>query len=106
MRTMHLFCDNKCPKIKKSLLNEMSKNDSYFKALFEIVNNIARKNVKLDTKTKKRLKKYKKLMYIILTRPKSKVKRAKAIKQSGGFLPIVLPIIGTVIAEVLSHVIR
>jgi hypothetical protein len=39
----------------------------------------------------------------ILGKPKNKVKRALAVKQSGGFLNIVIPAFIPVISEILKH---
>ncbi len=106
MKNMHLVCDANCPKIKKSLLKEMSKNGHYFEALFEIVHNINLKNIKLKTAEKKKLKKFVRFMMMVLDKPKSKIKRSSLVNQSGGFLPVVLPILGTVLAEILGNAIR
>jgi hypothetical protein len=44
---MNMVCETKNTKVKKSLLNAMSCEDCYFKALFEIVTNISKGNLKL-----------------------------------------------------------
>ena len=106
MKKMHIYCDTDCPKLKKSILTEMSQNDCYFNALFEIVHNISKKKLKFKPNEKRKLKKYVKLMEKIIEKPKSKSKRVSAIKQSGGFFPIILPILGTVVAELIGNAIR
>jgi hypothetical protein len=105
LKTMHLYCGSKCPKTKKSLLNDMSKNDIFFKAIYEIVNNISKNNIKLNSHQSKKLVKHVKIMKKILSKPKSKHTRRLLVKQSGGFLPILLPIVGGAIADLLVNVI-
>jgi hypothetical protein len=105
MKNMDIFCNTKCRKLKKSILKEMSKNDDYFKALFEIVHNISVNKLKIPKKDKRRMKKHIKTLEHILCNPKSRVKRASAVVQSGGFLPIILPILGTVLSGLIGNVI-
>jgi hypothetical protein len=105
MKNLHLVCDTKCKKLQKSILKEMSKNDVYFKALYEIVRNIYLKNIKLKQSDKLKLKKNAKVLNNILSNPKSKRKRSLLVNQSGGFLPFILPLVGTAISELISYAI-
>lgn len=106
MKKMQLVCANKCPKLKKSVLKEMSKNELYFNALFEIIHNISHNKLKLKPSDKKKLKKFLKYMEKIARKPKSKRSRALLVKQSGGFLPIILPIVASAVTELISYAIR
>ena len=105
MNKMHLVCDSKCPKLKKSILADMSKDNQYFRALYEIVHNIKLKNIKLTPSEKKKFKKYIKFMEEILKKPKNVRKRRQLVNQSGGFLPIILPILTSVISGLIGNAI-
>jgi len=100
---MEIFCETKNPKLKNSILNEMSSNDKYFKALHEVVHNISIKNLKLKPSIKRKLKQHLKILDKILCKPKCKRKRAAIVKQSGGFLPILLSLVAPVVAELVSN---
>ncbi len=103
LSNMNMVCETKNTKVKKSLLNAMSCEDCYFKALFEIVTNISKGNLKLTNIEKKKLRKHIKLMEQILAKPEKEARRALAVKQSGGFLNIVIPALIPVISEILKH---
>lgn len=110
MKAMHLFCDAKSKRVKKSILADLSKNDCFFEAIFEIVNNIylrnVEKNYQMSSLEKKKLKKFVNIFDKILKHPKNKVKKRKLVIQSGGFLPILLPIITSIVTELLKNAIR
>lgn len=105
MKTMHIWCDTKSPKIKKSIIEEMSKKECFFEAVYEIIDNIYLKNLELTPSSLKKLKKYLKVMEKIHQRPQNKVIRKKLVRQTGGFLPIVLPILASVISDLISNAI-
>ena len=108
MATMHLYCNSDCPKLKRSILSEMSKQDCFFRALFEIINNIHLKNISLDKlkpNEKKKAKKFATIMNKIHNQPRSKVKRRKLVKQTGGFIQFILPVLTSVVSELISNVV-
>ena len=47
MKTMHLYCGTEKKPLKQALLNGMSKHDCFFDAIYEIINNLFLKNLKL-----------------------------------------------------------
>jgi len=105
MKTMHIYCDTKSVKLKKSILEEMSKNVCFFDAIFEIVNNIylRKLKLKLSPSERKKFKKYLNVLDKIHQHPKSIVKKKKLIKQSGGFLPLILPLLASVITGIVTN---
>jgi hypothetical protein len=103
---MKIVCGTKNAKLKRSLLKEMSCEDCYFKALHEIVINIANGKLKLGITEKKKLRKKIKYLERILSKPKSRTRRALAVKQSGGFLNVVIPAVITGLSEILRHAIN
>lgn len=107
-KTMHLFCCAENKKLKKSVLEEMSENECFFDAMYEIVNNIYLKNMKLSKLTPAQKKQAKKLLPIlrkIHKRPKKKIIKRKVILQSGGFINFILPILTTIVSELISDAI-
>ena len=106
MKHMHLFCCTKNKSLKKSIINEISKDSKFFDAIFEIVNNIHLKNLDLSKLTqaqKKKMKAFEPLMRKIHRKPKSKLIRRKLVKQTGGWIGFVLPIVTSVVSELVSH---
>ena len=106
MKTMRILCETKSKKIKTSILDEMCKQDCFFDALYEIVNNIYLKHIQFSSNQKRRLKKHIKLMECIHEHPKNPTKRKKIVKQTVGFLNLILPILLPVVGELISNVIR
>ena len=105
MKTMHLYCEQEHGDIKDSILDEMSKNDCYFEAIFEIIENLRIGKLRLPPSKLKHLKVHLNILDEICDNPKSNVKRRKLVKQTGGFLQIVLPILTTIVAELISNAI-
>ena len=105
LKSMHLYCNTKCPKLKKSMINEISTNNSYFKALHEILHNINVKKIKLKASDKRKLKKHVTALEKILSNPKSKARRISAVKQTGGAWPLLLSLAAPLISEVINYAI-
>ena len=106
LRKMHHFCDFKSKNLKKNLLNEMCGDDCFFEAIYEIVNNIKCGCVRVPRNKKKLFKpRHLNVMDKIIKRPKSKAIRKKLVRQSGGFLPYILPIITPIIIELIQNAI-
>lgn len=106
MRTMHHYCDAKSPQLKKTILREMSENDCYFKAVYEIINNIHLKNLEIPPSRRKHMRKYLKFLDEIHKHPKRKTRRKLLVNQSGGFIQFILPILGTVVTDLLIDAFR
>lgn len=89
------------PTTKRKLLSTLSDNKDFYSAVSEICLNICKGNVKLSSKIKNQLKPYKSCIINFAGKTKCVQKRKKLIKQSGGFLSIVLPIIASVLTDIL-----
>lgn len=103
LKTMELYSKTKSKNLKKSLLHEMSKTECFYKALYEVVNNIYLGNLNFPNKTQKQLKKFIPIMQKIHSQPKTKRKRMKMIKQTGGFISFILPILSSVLAGLVGN---
>ena len=92
--------------MKKSLLNLAAKDKCFFKAIHEIVHNIRVKKRKLKPSQKKLLNKHARFMKKVLLKPKSKRSRALLVRQSGGFWPVIIPLLTTVVSKLIEDAIR
>ena len=106
MKTMHIYCCTESKVLKKSLLCEMSKHQCFFDAIFEIVNNIYLKNLSLKSMTifqKREAKRFASIMNKIHKCPKKKLIRRKLVKQTGGFIQFILPILASVVSSLIQN---
>ena len=89
--------------IRKNATCDFCKNENLYKAIKEIALNIVNKNIPLTNKDKKKLKKYKKDIYL-LSKQKFKSKRKqKVLQQTGGFLPILIPLVATILGQIYEN---
>jgi ribosomal protein L19 len=104
MPKLEIISQLKSLKARKLVLAEFSNDDQFCKAIREIVRNTINKNVKLSEQEKKRLRKYKKVIVALGNKRKDKKKTKALLQQTGTgiFLPIVVPLVATVIKELLS----
>jgi hypothetical protein len=106
LRQLELISLIKRPQVRKAVLTDISCQDCYYKALREILLNTIKGNVPLSEVQKRKLRRYKSQIRAIICPKKSKKLKAKAVIQSGGWLPILLPVITSVLGEVVGNVIR
>ena len=86
-------------KLRKGILKQFGNDDKFFCALEEVVENTLKNNVPLPGKEKKRLKKYKRVLFQFLKPVKNKRKKKQLISQSGRFLPILIPLIVSLLSQ-------
>lgn len=91
----------KDPKLRKKLLASLADN-CLFQALHEIAVNTVKGTVPLNKSQKRRLAKHKNVINKLAKIQSSKKRKLILIKQSGGFLPIILPAIATVLSTLLK----
>lgn len=91
-------------KARKLLLSEFSDDPKFCKAVREIVRNTIKKNIRLSDRDKIKLKRYKKVI-LALAKRKSHEKTKALMQQSGTgiFLPIVIPLVASVLGELLTR---
>lgn len=80
---------------KKSLLRQLTKDPNFKLCLQEIAANVAKGAVDLSTKDKRRLNKHSDVI--------RRLKRNKSVSQSGGFLNIVVPLLATIVGELIAN---
>jgi hypothetical protein len=101
LKHLELISNIKNSRLRKAVLHDISVNECYFIAIREMLLNALRGNVRLSPAHKSKLRRHKKAINTFTT-PKakySKKKKANLVKQSGGFLPFLIPaVIGTLLA--------
>lgn len=91
----------KNPLLRKKLLTQISDNCTY-QALHEIAVNTVKGKVKLSNNQKRKLNKYKKLLHALSKPTKDLKKKKKLTIQSGGFLPILIPTVASIITSLIN----
>ena len=105
MKTMHLYCGTEKKPLKQALLNEMSKHDCFFDAIYEIINNLFLKNLKFkrgSISQRRKIKSFLPVLHKIKKKPKNRVIRRKLVNQTGGFIQFVLPVLTAVVGGLIS----
>ena len=92
------------PNARKAVLKHKSDDNSFYKALREIAKNTTKKHVPLASHHKKKLKKEKNLIVALAKKGNKRIKRRKLVMQTGKgfFLPVVIPIIASLIGELIN----
>lgn len=86
-------------------LNKVLKKD-IFSSLSEICQNIIEGNIKFSKTDKIKLRKYKELIVDIANKPKNPVKQHNLLVQSGGFVHFILPVVATLLGELILDKVR
>jgi len=91
---------------RQRILKEIGGDETVYNALHEIAYNTIKGNYKLPITHSKKLKRYNPLLEeFCVTKNKScSKKRKQLIEQSGGFLPILIPALATIISSIISRV--
>jgi hypothetical protein len=105
MEKLKIISKIKDSRLRKKILSELA-DDCIYKALHEIAINTVNKKVPLSTDVKKSLKKYKSHIQELTKRTSNRSKRKRLVVQSGGFLPLLIPAVASVLGSVLSAVIK
>ena len=87
---------------RKKVLSEVGGDDMIYKSLREIAHNTIKGNVKLNKFQKAKLKPYSRTLKDLCTSPKCSKRRKKLVVQSGGFLPILIPAVASLIASLVA----
>ena len=90
--------------LRRKILLEKSDNEQLLRALKEIAVNVVHRNLPLDKSQKVKLQRQgKALKKLASIDPKSKRRKQKLIKQTGGFLPILIPSLISVLSSIASQ---
>jgi len=106
IEALELIAKIKNAKTRNAVLKDFSANMKIYEALREIARNVIKRNVPLNSSQKKKLRRYKKVIISLSNSKNSKRKKRKLVEQSGGFLPILIPIITGILGEVIGNGLR
>lgn len=101
---LEMISKMKSPKARQLMLKEFSQDRCFCKAVREIVKNTLKRNITIPEKSKAKLVKHKKLILALAEKRKSKSKTRQLVQQSGTgfFLPLVIPLVASVIGELFN----
>jgi hypothetical protein len=105
MEKLKIISKIKDPRLRKKILIEIA-DDCLYKALNEIAVNTISKKVPLNRATKTKLRKYKTHIKALASKTKNKRLQKKLVVQSGGFLPLLVPAVASILGSVLSAAIN
>lgn len=102
---LEMIAAAKKQKTRRALLEAFADDDNFFKAVRELVKNTVKKNIKITEKQRKKLIRYKSLLFSIFNKKTSKKRRRKLMIQTGTgvFIPLILPLAAAVISSLTSH---
>jgi hypothetical protein len=86
---------------RREILEALSNDETFQKALREIAKNTVRGAIKLSPSDIKKLKTHKGTIKSLSKKRLSANRKKKLISQSGGFLPILIPIVASLIGELI-----
>lgn len=90
-------------KKQKELLKQFGKKECFYLALKEIARNLIKGNIKVSEKQRKLLNKHRKVI-VNLACKENKKNRIKTVSQVGGFMGVALPLVLTLVTELIrSH---
>jgi len=91
---------------RQRILKEIGGDETVYNALHEIAYNTIKGNYKHPITHSKKLKRYKPLLqeFCVSKNKTCSRKRKQLIEQSGGFLPILIPALATIISSIISRV--
>lgn len=98
INTFKIVSDISDSQTRKKAVECLCENGWLYKALREIALNIVRKNIPLNLNQKKKLKRYRKSIYKLAI-TKSNRKNKKLVSQVGGFLPILVPALISLLSD-------
>ena len=101
MKELQIAMKYKHKPTRDAILEYLSNRKCVYKALQEISLNILNNQIKLNKNQIQRLNSYVKTIKRLKCGVKTKKVREKLVKQSGGFLPWLLPIVATAISSLL-----
>ena len=101
INVLKLISEVRNNKTRNDLLRDFSGNVNLRKALKEIAVNVVRRKIPLNEIDKKRLRKFKKIIYD-LSKTKSDRKGKQLFRQSGGFLSAILPLVLSLLPTIIN----
>ena len=102
LKLLQLLSNTRNSTTRKAILKDLCDKKMFFSALKEICKNTLAGNVKMSKYRKNKLRKYKKVIKGIGTTKVTSPKTRMLVKQSGGFLPILVPAVISILTQLLN----
>jgi hypothetical protein len=97
-----LLLEKASPKLRNELLSDLESSQDFCKLIEEIFSNLIKGNILLSREAERKVRAERKLCKELATFQKlfkTKPSRKKKIKQAGGFLPFLLPLINNMLTD-------
>lgn len=98
---LEIIASIKRKQLRRELLKEFSKDEDFCKVLRELARNTVNRNIPLKRFHVRQLQSHKRTILALSKKKTKKSVRKKAIVQSGGFLPVLIPIVASLLGELL-----
>jgi 3-dehydroquinate synthetase len=99
-KILHILCQKR---VDKKIQCSLLQSPEVIKALSEVAYNILRGNINISGEQKKKLLKYKHILRKLARKQYSCQQKRKIIQRGGGaFLPLLLPVIGSLLASIIK----
>ena len=102
-QTLLLVSRIKDDRQRQKVLEIIGCDDKIYKALHELAINLIHGNIPLTKRQKLHLTKEKKKILPLAKKINDKRRRKRVVRQTGGFLNIVLPVVATLLTELLTQ---
>jgi len=101
--TLKVIAKIKNHKLRKAILREFRNDECLYRALKEIAVNTVNRNIKLTPLQIRKLRTSKKIIKQLSLKAKDRKKKRRLVVQSGGFLPILIPAVISIISEIIRN---
>ena len=88
-------------KIRRNYLIDFANKDE-LKAISEVMLNVLSGNIKLTPKILRKLKRERHYIRKLTHKKIPDIQKKRILKQKGGFLPLILPLVGTVLSKIFT----
>ena len=99
--SLELVSAIKTPKFRKQLLKHFSNDEQFCSACREISKNIVKRKFIIKGQKAKSLRRHKRIISSLSKKNNSKKRKRLLVSQSGGWLAAVIPLVATVIGELI-----
>ena len=86
-------------RVREGVLKQYANFDDFYQALYEIAINLVNKNFPLSNEIKKKFKPHKQKILSLTRNNKSARVRRKKVIQTGGFLPLLIPLLLSLLSQ-------
>ena len=109
MPVLKVIASVRNPTLRKQVLQDATRNSETLKCLYmalhELAVNTVKGHIRLPSKDKNKLRRARQGNHIkALAKPSNRRNKRRLVVQSGGWLPIVLPIAGAIVSKLVDRI--